>query len=149
MSTHAGGGTVTATGSDLYLWGDVTAGIVGADDSAYLDTRDDLSVSGTGQQVTLGATGNVVTLAGSADITAQSGDHAFVSTLTAGATTITRFDATDTLQFSSSQVSDWQSLLGHASQHGADTVIQADASHSLTLAGVTLAELDRNHVQFA
>ena len=125
------------------------ASVSGIGDAIYLDTGDTLTLSGSGHKVTLGGSGDRLTLSGNAEITAKIGYQTLVFTPHVGNATITGLDATDTLQFSVSQFSDWHSLLAHASQRGTDTVIQTDASHNITLVGVTLATLGRNHVTFA
>ena len=73
----------------------------------------------------------------------------FVFSATLGSATISDLDASDTFQFSQSTFGDWQSLLSHASQSGADTNINLTPTDSLLLKNVDLSTLTANRFRFA
>ncbi len=148
--------TVTGAGNDVTLNNDDTVTVTGTGASATLQgTGDHLTVSGAsigvvdGSAATVTGQHNTLTLFGGAAITAAGTNDAFVFSPTPGTVSITGYDPTDTLQFSTSTFANWHALLNHASQQGADTVIHTDASHAITLAGVTLSKLQQSHVTFA
>ena len=51
-------------------------------------------------------------------------------------------------QLSQSTFANFAQLLSHASQSGSDTVIQTDATNTITLKDVALSTLDQNHFSF-
>ena len=82
-------------------------------------------------------------------VTASGQAETFVFTATPGSVSVAGYNASDTMRFDHHTFGDWQSLLGHASQAGADTLIHMGATDTLTLKNVALTSLDQNHVRFA
>ena len=109
---------------------------------AAVDLQDKSSVGVTGDA-------NTFTFHGTSSLNISGKNERFVFTPTPGSATIAGFDQSDTMQFDHSVFANWQGLLSHASQAGADTLIHMGATDTLTLKNVALASLDQNHIRFA
>ena len=122
-----------------------------------------ISVVGTGNRIALqgGAiqlqggssaqvTGNtnIVTLDGGSSVTVSGQAETFVFTPTPGSVTVAGYDASDIMRFDHRTFGDWGTLLSHASQSGADTLIHMSPSDTVTLKNVALTSLDKSRVYF-
>ena len=173
-SAHvAGTGNVLTTSSAAVdLWDNAAANVAGNANTVTLYDNATLGLSGQNDTVVVSGTGDTISassteieLSGGSDAitgdydtvrfygqatVAASGTHeTFVMAATPASATISGFDATDTVQFSASTFANFNALLAHASQQGADTVIKTDAAHSVTLAGVKLSSLNQSRFSFA
>jgi probable HAF family extracellular repeat protein/VCBS repeat-containing protein len=102
---------------------------------------DDVLVAGNGAAVLIGGPGDT--------LTGGHGRDTFVFGLTFGENTITNFDLhKDVVQFAQSEFADFRTMLDHAQQVGADTVITYDATDSVTLTGVQLDGLHAHSFLF-
>ena len=115
-ATAAGGDTVTGA-DDCIALTDAVATLTGANDSVYLFGDSALKLMG-------------------------GGDALYADTYS-GNQSVAGFTASDVLHLSASLSPDFATFMssGAISQNGADTLIQLDASHTLTLANVTQTTL--------
>ena len=130
--------TASGTGTTATIQG---TGDVLTAQSARIGLLDKSSASVTGQGDTFG-------FFGGSTLAVSGTNEAFVFMANPGTSTISGWDASDSVQFSTSTFANWQALLGHASQSGANTLIQLDPTDTLTLTGVALTSLKSSQVHF-
>jgi hypothetical protein len=93
--------------------------------------------------------GDTIYFNGGQNVASASGNQeTFVFQTPIGQSTITGFGATDTMQLNKSDFADWNALLSHTVQSGANTVISLDAIDAITLTGVTAANLTSSQFRF-
>jgi hypothetical protein len=106
------------------------------------------AINMTNAQTSATGNNNSVYFYGNNTLTANGTSDFFVFQSPIGLNTINGFDPTDTLQFNASDFANWNALLSHMSQSGADTVISLDPSDTVTLTGVTAANLTAAQFKF-
>ena len=166
------GDRVSGSSGAIDLWSNAAATVAGDDDDLTLYDNTRLALSGSNDVVVLAGSGNQVSassteieLSGGSDAVtgsydtirfygpatvAASGTHeTFAMAATPANATISGFDATDTVQFSASTFANFNALLAHASQQGANTVIKTDATHSVVLSNTALSSLIQSRFTFA
>jgi uncharacterized repeat protein (TIGR03803 family) len=99
------------------------------------------AINMTNAQASATGNHNSVYFYGNNTLTANGASDFFVFQSPIGLNTINGFDPTDTLLFKASDFADWNALLSHMSQSGADTIISLDPFDTVTLTGVTAANL--------
>jgi hypothetical protein len=135
VSIFGGDNAVAASNSFVSLY--ATAGaadrITGANDCLAL----------TDASATLSGANDSVYLFGDSALTLLGGGDAIYADAHYGAQSVAGFAASDVLHLAASQWPDFAALIssGALAQNGADTTLQLDASHVLTLKGVTEANL--------
>ncbi|MBY6241567.1 hypothetical protein K3F48_10295 [Methylosinus sp. Sm6] len=81
-------------------------------------------------------------------LTGAGGADIFVFAPAFGRDVVTDFTSSDTLRIDHTIFADWTTLLSHAQQVGADTVITSSATQTITLDNFSLAALTASQIQF-
>jgi hypothetical protein len=92
--------------------------------------------------------GDILDFAGDDSVQAKGGSELFEFSAALGESTISGFASSDTIRFSKSDFADYQALLPHIAQSGANTTITLNSTNVLTLTGVTATSLKRSEFQF-
>jgi Ca2+-binding RTX toxin-like protein len=97
-----------------------------------------------------GVAGNsdIINLSGANALTQSGASDTFVFQPKIGEDTIYGFAASDSVQFSATDFANWPALQTHISQSGANTLIEADSSDIVTLAGVAATSLTASQFHF-
>jgi hypothetical protein len=143
VSTNGQNGSadvVNMSSGSLVMSGGAKATLNGSGNTITFEFADTLTLSGTGNKILFGAGNDVVTDSGSTET--------FVFEANFGQDRITGFDGTDRMQIDSAIFADWAHLIGAAQQVGADTVITASASDTITLKNVAVSSLSQSQFQF-
>ena len=133
-----------------------TVSASGTGDTATIQgTGDSLAIAAAqigvadGASATISGAGDIIKLLGGAALTlAGTGERLQFASQPANAT-ISGYDQSDMLQFSASTFANFNALLAHASQQGANTVIKTDATHSVVLSNTALSSLIQSRFTFA
>jgi hypothetical protein len=107
------------------------------------------TISLNSAQATATGNNNTVFFGGANAFTAGGASDLLVFQAAIGLNTINDFVSTDTIQFSASDFANWNALLPHIAQSGANTVITLDPSDKVTLTGVTATNLTSSEFKFA
>jgi hypothetical protein len=99
--------------------------------------------------VNVQASGDTITFSGNNNVDATGSQESFKFGAAIGVSSITGFNATDSMTFASSDFASWNALLGHMTQQGANTVIALDANNVVTLANTQMASLTASQFHFA
>ncbi len=114
---------------------------------------DDQLKGGAGNDVITGGSGDDDITGGAGDdvVTGGSGSDNFHFAAGFGHDTITDFGASDPdlIWFASGVFADFDAMMAHTVQSGADVVITVDADHSITLSGTNLASLAADDFRFS
>nr|WP_305080291.1 hypothetical protein [Methylosinus sp. Sm6] len=102
---------------------------------------DTLIGDGLANRLVGGGGNDTLTGAGGADI--------FVFAPAFGRDVVTDFTSSDKLRIDRTIFADWTTLLSHARQVGADTVLTSSATQTITLDNFNLASLTASQIQFA
>jgi len=137
---NGAGDVVNMSNGSLTMAGGSKATINGSGNSVTLELGENLTLSGNNNKVLLGSGNDVVTDFGSSET--------FVFKANFGQDTLTGFDSTDHMQVDSAVFSDWAHLLGGAQQVGADTIITASPTDTITLKNVAVSSLSQGQFQF-
>jgi hypothetical protein len=143
ISTNGQNGTgdiVNMSNGSLTMAGGSKATINGSGNDVTLELGENLTLVGNNNEVVFGAGDDVVTDSGSSET--------FVFKANFGQDTLTGFDSTDHMQVDSAIFADWAHLIGGAQQVGADTIITASATDTITLKNVAVSSLSQGQFQF-
>jgi hypothetical protein len=134
------GDVVNMSNGALTMTGGSKATINGSGNNVTLELGENLTLWGNNNKVLLGSGNDVVSDSGSSET--------FVFKASFGQDTLTGFDSTDHMQIDSAIFSDWAHLIGGAQQVGADTIITASPTDTITLKNVAVSSLSQGQFQF-
>jgi rRNA processing protein Krr1/Pno1 len=147
------GSNVVLTASDeiVNMVSTVTALLFGTGDTVNMgiNAGDRLNLA-SGTQTTVNAIGGTLGFYGTSSVTVVGGNDTFVigSPTGNGQNTITNFQGSDVIDFSSSLFVNYAAVLQDTAQVGANTVIQHDANTSVTLINFTASNLTSSNFNF-
>jgi predicted extracellular nuclease/2',3'-cyclic-nucleotide 2'-phosphodiesterase (5'-nucleotidase family)/Ca2+-binding RTX toxin-like protein len=124
-------------------------------DNIDAGSGDDIVTAGAGNDIVAGGSGDDVITGGAGNdvLTGGSGHDVFVFAAGFGKDTIKDFAVTgsssDVIEFSPDLFDDFAEVMSHATQTGADVLIEVDADTTLTLANIKLAALATDDFRFA
>ncbi|RNJ48845.1 DUF4214 domain-containing protein [Methylocystis hirsuta] len=137
---NGAGDIVNMSNGSLTMAGGSKATINGSSNDVTLELGENLTLFGNNNEIVLGSGNDVVTDFGSSET--------FVFKASFGQDTLTGFDSTDHMHIDSAIFSDWAHLIGGAQQVGADTIITASATDTITLKNVAVSSLSQGQFQF-
>jgi hypothetical protein len=125
------------------------ATLLGTDGNADIVHGSGATVTLLGAQASISGSDDTIKMFGTGDTVTVNGAHnTFVFQPAFGQDTISGFASTDLIKFSTADFANWSALSPDISQSGANTVIQLDASDTLTLLGVTATSLSQSEFRF-
>ena len=132
--------TFTNNGGTLFLENSTNVNVSGSKGEIDLGNQAKVSVNGDHDTFKCGVDNT---------ISAKGNHESFAFGPATGASTVSGWNSTDSMQLARSDFANWGSLLQHTQQVGADTVISTGANESITLKGVAVSSLNQSQFHFA